>query len=191
MNHPHPGSSHAAAPAGASARPDPVAARITLLALDVDGVLTDGSIHVDHEGREFKRYNVRDGFALRLWEKMGFHAAVITGRTSHSILHRMADLRVPHVIQGSKDKTASLGELCAAARVTPEQIAFLGDDWPDLGVLRRVGYPMAVADASAPVKALARFMTESRGGHGAVRDAVEHLLTAKGVMSAALALYDQ
>jgi len=167
------------------------ASAITLLALDVDGVLTDGTINIDADGREFKSYNVRDGFALRLWDTMGFTAAVITGRTSQSILHRMADLRVPHVIQGSRDKGASLDELCRVARVRPEQVAFLADDWPDLSVLRRVGYPMAVGDASEPVKALARYTTTAHGGRGAVREAVEHLLHAKGLLSKALSMYDR
>ncbi|MBX9736790.1 MAG: HAD hydrolase family protein [Phycisphaerales bacterium] len=164
---------------------------ITLLALDVDGVLTDGTINIDADGHEFKSYNVRDGFALRLWEKMGLSAAIITGRTSQSVLHRMADLRVPHVIQGSRDKGDSLGELCRVARVNPDQVAFLGDDWPDLSVMRRVGYPMAVGDASEPVKRLARFTTKLPGGRGAVREAVEHLLEAKGLLDKALALYDR
>lgn len=164
---------------------------VKLLALDVDGVLTDGSIYVDHEGREQKRYNVRDGFALRVWEKMGFQAAVITGRTSESVLHRMADLRVSHVIQGSRDKGASLEELCKLAKVTPAQVAFLGDDWPDLPVLRRVGYAMAVGDAEAAVKKLAAYVTTRAGGHGAVREAVEHLLSQKNLLERALALYDR
>ncbi len=176
-------------PPSASPRAD--ASAITVLALDVDGVLTDGTINIDAEGHEFKSYNVRDGFALRLWDKMGFTAAVITGRTSQSILHRMADLRVPHVIQGSRDKGASLEELCRVARVKPEQVAFLADDWPDLGVLRRVGYPMAVGDACEPVKALARYTTTAHGGRGAVREAVEHLLQAKGLLANALSLYDR
>jgi 3-deoxy-D-manno-octulosonate 8-phosphate phosphatase (KDO 8-P phosphatase) len=164
---------------------------IQLLALDVDGVLTDGSILLDADGREIKRYYAADGVALRTWTRLGLQAAVITGRTSTSLLHRLAELGVPHVIQGSKDKAESLRKLTAATGVQPANMAFLGDDWPDLPVLRRVGYPIAVADAAEQVKALARFITPRRGGRGAVRDAVEHLLSHLGLMERALSLYDQ
>lgn len=164
---------------------------LKILVLDVDGVLTDGSIFIDHDGREFKRYHVTDGFALRLWEKMGFTAAVITGRTSETVLHRMADLRVPHVIQGSKDKAESLARLAELSGIAPADMAYLGDDWPDLPALRRVGYPMATADACDPVKAAAKWVTKRHGGNGAVRDAVEHILDAKGLLSKALGLYDR
>ncbi len=166
------------------------ASAVKLLALDVDGVLTDGSIYIDHEGREYKRYNVRDGFAIRLWEKMGFNCAIITGRTSESVLHRAADLRIRHVIQGSKDKASSLSDLCAASGAKPEEIAYLGDDWPDLPALRRVGLPMCVGDASAAVKARAAIITSNTGGHGAVREAVEQILKRKGLLEKALSFYD-
>lgn len=166
------------------------AGAVKLLALDVDGVLTDGSIYIDHEGREFKRYNVRDGFAIRLWEKMGFACAIITGRTSESVLHRAADLRIRYVIQGSKDKASSLHELCESAGVSAGEIAYLGDDWPDLPALKRVGLPMCVADASDDVKARAAVITASKGGHGAVREAVEQILRRKGLLEKALSFYD-
>lgn len=164
---------------------------INLLALDVDGVLTDGSIMLDPEGREIKRFHAADGVALRSWGRLGLKAAVITGRSSASLSHRLAELGVPYVIQGSKDKAASLKELVGASGVSPANIAFLGDDWPDLPVLRRVGYPMAVADAAPQVKHLAKFVTPRPGGRGAVRDAVEHLLTGMGLLERAIALYDQ
>ncbi|MGH7133272.1 MAG: KdsC family phosphatase [Phycisphaerales bacterium] len=163
---------------------------IQLLVLDVDGVLTDGGIYVDAHGVELKRYHVMDGFALRLWERMGLRAAVITGRTGQSILHRMADLRVAEVIQGSQDKSAALDEVASRTGIAPAAMAFLGDDWPDLPALRRVGYPMAVANAAPQVKAAAKYITPRPGGSGAVRDAVEHLLTSMNLLDAALHLYD-
>lgn len=163
---------------------------IQLLVLDVDGVLTDGGIYVDAAGAELKRYHVMDGFALRMWERMQRRAAVITGRTGTSILHRMADLRVAEVVQGSKEKGTALDELAARTGVEPARMAFLGDDWPDLPALRQVGYPMAVANAAPQVKALARFVTPRAGGAGAVRDAVEHLLEREGLLTQALRLYD-
>jgi len=168
----------------------PVPPDIQLLALDVDGVLTSGAITLDAEGRELKTFAAPDGIGLRTWSKLGFRLAIVTGRTGQAVLHRAADLGIPDVIQGSKDKAAALAELVARTGVPAHQIAFLGDDWPDLAILRRVGYPMAVANAAQEVKDAARFVTTRRGGDGAVREAIEHLLASKGLMAKALALYD-
>ena len=163
---------------------------IQLLALDVDGVLTDGGIYLDDSGRESKRFDVTDGFALRLWARLGLHTAIITGRSGGTVLHRAAYLGIPHVHLDAKDKALALADLVAASGVQPQAIAFLGDDWPDLPILRRVGYPMAVANARPEVKALARFVTAAPGGSGAVREAVEHLLASMGRLDEARALYD-
>src|SRR5215510_13939254 len=116
------------------------AGSIVLLALDVDGVLTDGSILLDDAGTETKRFNVRDGFGLRLWGKLGFRSAVITGRTGAALEHRAIELGISEIIQGSQDKGAALEVLVKRTGVPTEQIAFLGDDWPDLAIMRRVGY---------------------------------------------------
>jgi 3-deoxy-D-manno-octulosonate 8-phosphate phosphatase (KDO 8-P phosphatase) len=166
------------------------ATKVELLVLDVDGVLTDGSITLDHEGRELKRFNASDGLGMRAWTRVGLHLAIITGRTSGAVLHRAADLGVAHVIQGSKDKGAALDELVRVSRVDPSRMAFLGDDWPDVAPMRRVAYPMAVMNAHERVKARAAYVTERAGGHGAVREAIEHLLRARGLMDRALDLYD-
>lgn len=165
------------------------AAGVVLLGLDVDGVLTDGSIMLDDQGRELKRFCAPDGVGLRTWTRLGLKAAVITGRGGTALLHRLSSLGVPEVIQSSKDKAAALEQLCRRTGVKPEHMAFLGDDWPDLPVLARVGYPMAVANAAREVKAAARFVTAAPGGHGAVREAIEHLLIAKGMLDQALALH--
>ena len=165
-------------------------ADIRLLALDVDGVLTDGSIILDADGRELKRFCAADGVGLRTWTRLGLPAAVITGRTGDAVLHRMADLGIANVIQGSKDKAAALADLVATSGIPAAHIAFLGDDWPDLPILKRVGYPMAVANAESRVKKVAAYVTTRHGGDGAVREAIEHLLTAKGLIERALALYD-
>ncbi len=162
---------------------------ILLLALDVDGVLTDGSILLDDNGTETKRFNVRDGFGLRLWAKLGFRTSVITGRTGAALQHRAIELGLSDIIQGSQNKAQSLEDLVARTGVPPEQIAFLGDDWPDLPILRRVGYPMAVADADEEVRRLAAFVTARPGGRGAVREAVMHLIGSKGLMDKALSFY--
>jgi 3-deoxy-D-manno-octulosonate 8-phosphate phosphatase (KDO 8-P phosphatase) len=171
--------------------PPPTPDLITLLALDVDGVLTDGSIFVDDHGHETKRFNVRDGFGLRLWQKMGFTVAIVTGRTGRAVQHRMADLGISAVIQGSENKSEALDDLVAQTCTPARQIAFLGDDWPDLPILTRVGYPMAVADADPRVAAVASYVTTRPGGHGAAREAVEHLLAQKGLLDKALALYHE
>lgn len=156
-------------------------ASIRLLALDVDGVLTDGGIYVDDQGQETKRFHVRDGYAIKLWQSLGFKVAWITGRESESVARRARYLAIDHLQQGVSDKTRSLAELVAATGVPAEAVAFLGDDWPDLRIMQAVGYSMAVADAEPEVLAAARFVTRRNGGQGAVRDAIEHLLRAKGL----------
>jgi 3-deoxy-D-manno-octulosonate 8-phosphate phosphatase (KDO 8-P phosphatase) len=168
--------------------PDPAA--VQLLALDVDGVLTDGSIYLDDEGNETKRFNIRDGFGVRLWQRLGFQVAVVTGRPGKALRHRAAELGIRQVVQGCSDKAAALRGILTEAGLSLAQAAFLGDDWPDLCVMREVGYPMAVADADPLVRAAAAFTTAARGGQGAVREAVEHLIAAKGLMPRARALYD-
>jgi 3-deoxy-D-manno-octulosonate 8-phosphate phosphatase (KDO 8-P phosphatase) len=157
------------------------AAGVVMLVMDVDGVLTDGSILIDDHGRETKRFNVRDGAGLRAWAALGFHAAVITGRAGAALQHRMAELGIADVVQGSKAKGPAIEALCARRGVDLAHVAYVGDDWPDLGALRVVGYPMAVGDADNLVKSAAAFVTGAPGGRGAVRQAVEHLLEAKGL----------
>jgi 3-deoxy-D-manno-octulosonate 8-phosphate phosphatase (KDO 8-P phosphatase) len=168
--------------------PDPT--RVTLLVLDVDGVMTDGSILLDDDGKETKRFNVRDGFAIRLWQRLGFRVAIITGRHGRVVQHRARELSVDLVVQGALDKGQALGQLLAGAGVALADTAALADDWPELPMLRRVGYPMAVSDADPHVKAASAFVTKAPGGRGAVREAIEHLISAKGLMERALSLYD-
>ncbi len=163
---------------------------LALLALDVDGVLTDGSIYISDDGQETKRFHVRDGFALNVCRKLGFKVAIITGRSGQALRHRAAELGIEHVIQGASDKGAALDALAKTTGVKPARMAYVGDDWPDLPVMKRVGYPMAVADADPRIRALAAFVTTRPGGHGAVREAVEHLLTRLGRIDEALRLYD-
>ena len=166
------------------------AALVELLILDVDGVLTDGSIYLDDLGHETKRFNVRDGFGIKLWQKLGFTVAIVTGRAGRAVLHRVAELGIQQVIQGAKDKSASLDELAKRNGLALEKIACLGDDWPELSMMKRVGYPMGVADADPRVREAAAFVTKAVGGHGAAREAIEHLIMAKGLMEKALKFYD-
>ncbi len=166
------------------------AANVELLILDVDGVLTDGSIYLDDLGHETKRFNVRDGFGMKLWQKLGFSIAIVTGRTGRAVAHRMADLGVQQVIQGSKDKGAAIAELATRNSLSVDKMACLGDDWPDLSMMKKVGYSMCVADADPVVKEAAAWVTKLPGGQGAAREAIEHLISAKGLMEKALRFYD-
>ncbi len=165
------------------------AAGIELLCLDVDGVMTDGSIHLDDNAVETKRFHVRDGTGIRIWSRLGYHVALITGRSGRAVRHRAAELGIEHVIQASTDKAASLDAVLAKLSLQAAQAAILGDDLPDLPMLRKAGYPMAVADAVSEVRQVAVFVTTRAGGDGAVREAVEHLLSAKGRWNEAVDLF--
>ena len=158
-------------------------ASIELIIFDVDGVLTDGTINIDDDGNETKKFNVRDGFGMRMWLSLGFKIAIITGRSGEALKHRVESLKIDPrmVIQGSKDKSASLDLILERAGVDASKAAFLGDDWPDLPAMRRVGYPMAVADAESEIIEIAGYVTQRAGGRGAARDAIAHLLGAKGM----------
>jgi 3-deoxy-D-manno-octulosonate 8-phosphate phosphatase (KDO 8-P phosphatase) len=163
---------------------------IRLLVLDVDGVLTDGGIMLADDGQEIKRFCAADGVGLRAWARVGLRSAIITGRRGDALMHRLSDLGVSEVIQGSSDKGASLALLEQRTGVPRGEMAYVGDDWPDLPIMRAVGYAIAPANADARVKAVARHVTPRAGGQGAVRDAVEHLLSGLGLLERAVALYD-
>jgi 3-deoxy-D-manno-octulosonate 8-phosphate phosphatase (KDO 8-P phosphatase) len=165
------------------------AQNIRLLCLDVDGVMTDGGICIDDQGNETKRFHVRDGTGLHMWMKMGLHVALITGRRGMAVRHRAGELGIRHVIQGSADKLGDFRQLLQQLDVKPEEAAMLGDDLPDVPILRVAGYPMAVADADPEVRALARYVTVRPGGHGAVREAIEHLLHARQLMDEARKIF--
>ncbi len=164
---------------------------IELLVLDVDGVLTDGRVTLGSGELETKSFSTRDGFGLTLWRRAGLRSAIITGRTSEAVERRAAELRIDDVVQGSTDKLADLKRLCARRGIELSRVAFIGDDWPDLPPMRAVGLPVAVADAEPELRARAAYVTPRPGGRGAVRDAVNHLLGARGALAELLARYDQ
>jgi YrbI family 3-deoxy-D-manno-octulosonate 8-phosphate phosphatase len=145
----------------------------------VDGVMTDGGIALDDRGVETKRFHVRDGTAIKLWLKLGYEVAIITGRTGEVVRHRASELGIGRVIQGASNKADALRRLLSDCRIDATQTAALADDLPELPIMRLVGYPMAVADAVDEVRALARFVTARAGGQAAVREAIEHLLRAR------------
>lgn len=162
------------------------AADVRLLIMDVDGVLTDGSIMLDDSGGEIKRFSVRDGLGITTWLALGFQAAVVTRRAGAVVEHRMRELGISHILQGSLDKGAAVASLCERTGIPHEHAAFVGDDWPDLPALRAVGFPVAVADADAHVRAAAALVTRAPGGHGAIREIIETILEAKGLMHRAM-----
>ncbi|HZW05594.1 MAG TPA: HAD-IIIA family hydrolase [Phycisphaerales bacterium] len=163
---------------------------IDLIAMDVDGVLTDGGIIFDDNGLETKRFSVLDGFAIKLAQKLGIHVAIITGRTSGVVAKRAADLEIAHLVQGSRDKLADLRRLCQTNGLSIDRAAYIGDDWPDITVMRAVALAIAPAGAVPEIKKIAHMVTTASGGHGAVREAIEHILRITGRHQQALRLYD-
>jgi len=167
-----------------------IASRVRLLCLDVDGVLTDGGILIDDRGHETKRFHVHDGAGLRLWRSLGLEVAVITSRRGMALRHRLEELGIRIMVAGAGDKVAAFERIAAELKLDATQAAMVGDDLPDLPLLRRCGYPVAVPDAVREVKAVARYVTARPGGGGAVRDAIEHLLRGMGRWDEALARFD-
>lgn len=154
--------------------------RIDWLILDVDGVLTDGSITYANNGRESKTFHVRDGFGIKAWHGLGKRTAIITGRTSQVVSLRSAELGIQAVYQGASDKVSALQQFAAEQNCNLENACAVGDDLPDLGVLQRCGLAVAVADAAAEVRAQADYVTQAVGGRGAVREVIEWILQAQG-----------
>lgn len=152
---------------------------IRLILSDVDGVLTDGGIVYDNRGIESKRFNVRDGVGIRLWQKAGYRFGVITGRSSHIVKLRMAELEIEILRQGVENKMAAMRGILDELRLTPKQVCYLGDDLPDLPVVRAVGLGVAVADACEELRQAAHYVTTLPGGDGAVRETIEMILKAQ------------
>jgi len=153
---------------------------IKILILDVDGVLTDGRISINDRGEETKSFNVKDGYGIRLLLDAGIDVAIITGRQSKSVEHRARDLGINRIYQGIADKKSICIRLLEEKQLTKDQACFIGDDLPDIPILKIVGLPVAVADAVKEVRETARYITEKNGGNGAVREVCELILKAQG-----------
>ena len=160
--------------------PQEAARKIRLLILDVDGVQTDRGIYVSSDGASMRRYDIRDGTGVTVALDAGLHVAFISGKGSPSIRARAEELGVEDVYENMRDKTPAYEELKAKHGLADEEIAYVADDVIDLPVMRRVGLPVAVADAAVEVLAAATRVTIRPGGHGAVREAVEFILHAQG-----------
>jgi 3-deoxy-D-manno-octulosonate 8-phosphate phosphatase (KDO 8-P phosphatase) len=157
-----------------------LAARVKLLLLDCDGVLTDGRITLLGEGDEEKSFHTRDGHGLVLLHRAGLQSAVISGRTSTALTRRARDLGIQHIRQGTHDKIVEFREVLAAAGVTEDETAVVGDDVTDIPLMRRSALSIAVADATADTRAHAHYVTKLPGGFGAVREVCELILKAQG-----------
>jgi 3-deoxy-D-manno-octulosonate 8-phosphate phosphatase (KDO 8-P phosphatase) len=156
------------------------ASRIRLLLLDVDGVLTDGAITYTAEGVEIKSFHIQDGLGLRLLQKGGVEAGLITARHSEMVRRRAAELSLAHVYQGVENKLEVYKRLLTEQGLQPEETAYMGDDWLDLPLLTRVGLAVTVADAAPEVKEIVHYITRRGGGRGAVREVCDLILEAQG-----------
>jgi 3-deoxy-D-manno-octulosonate 8-phosphate phosphatase (KDO 8-P phosphatase) len=156
------------------------AKQIKLLICDVDGVFSDARIYLGNNGEELKAFNTLDGFGVKAIQSAGIDVAVITGRHSKLVEQRMQSLTVKHIYQGQENKLAAYQQLLSKLSLTPPQVAYIGDDIPDLAVMEQVGFSISVPDGHPYVKNKAHYMTQRRGGFGAVRELCDLLLITQG-----------
>jgi 3-deoxy-D-manno-octulosonate 8-phosphate phosphatase (KDO 8-P phosphatase) len=173
----------------ASLTPIERAARVKLMIFDVDGVLTDGSLHYSADGEALKTFNVYDGLGIKLLQEAGIVTAIISARISPQVTRRAADLGITHLHQGGHDKLTPFNKLLDQTGLTAAQVGFIGDDVVDLPILRRVGFAAAVSNCRAEVRAVAHHVTAAHGGRGAVREVCEYLMQAQGSYERVLAQF--
>ena len=155
--------------------------RLKLIVLDVDGVLTDGTVFLGgHGDTEIKAFHTRDGAGLAMWRDAGYHTTFLTGRSGLAVERRARELRVPRIWQGVHDKVGAFGEILEHFGVEAGETAVVGDDLPDLGILGLAGLSACPADAAEDVRRRVDLVLTQRGGHGAVRELVEHVLRGRG-----------
>lgn len=162
------------------------AKRVRLLALDVDGVLTDGRLYYDQAGNELKAFYTRDGLGIKALQGCGIGVALITGRTSAIVTRRAEELKIELVYQGTRNKLEAFNDLLDKAGLGEEEVCYAGDDWIDLPVLNRAGLAVTVADADERVKSRVHWVTGHGGGKGAVREICDLILLAQGLDQALL-----
>jgi 3-deoxy-D-manno-octulosonate 8-phosphate phosphatase (KDO 8-P phosphatase) len=165
------------------------AKQLKLLILDVDGVLTDGKLFFDDNGKEYKSFHARDGHGIKLLQQTGVQVAVISGRKSLPVALRMKHLGIAHIYQGHEDKRAAFAEILAKMNITAAQAAHVGDDVLDLPIMTQVGLAIAVQDAHFAVKQRAHWCTPSAGGQGAVREVCDFIMQAQGSFDSILNSY--
>lgn len=167
------------------------AKRIKLLLMDVDGVLTDGKLYYTERGEEIKVFNVRDGLGIKMLQKVGIKTGVISGRNSKPLINRLKELGVEEIHLGYNEKLPLLENIISRNSLSYEEVAFIGDDYVDVPVLKKVGFPISVNDAPDLVKKVALYVTKANGGNGAVREAIEYLLELRGELEGLLKYYLQ
>lgn len=150
--------------------------KVKVLALDVDGVLTNGQIVYDSDGKELKFYDVQDGFGIVMMRKMGFKTAIISARKSDAVRVRAEDLGIDRIALGAFPKTKAFEEMLDDFKVSEEEVCFIGDDLPDLPLIKRVGFSVAVNNAHPMIKNIADYITSKSGGFGAIREVSELIL---------------
>jgi 3-deoxy-D-manno-octulosonate 8-phosphate phosphatase (KDO 8-P phosphatase) len=165
------------------------AAKIRLVIFDVDGVLTDGTLYFDEQGREYKCFHVRDGHGIKLLRTTGVESAVISGRQAQSVARRMENLGIHRVYQGVEDKLSVFKSVCRELGLSPEQVAHVGDDLLDLPVMRQAGLSVAVADAHFSLLPHADWQTHSPGGKGAAREVCDLIMEAQGMLAGVIQQY--
>lgn len=165
------------------------AAKIRLMICDVDGVLTDGRLYFTADGHELKSFHARDGHGLKLLQRTGVQAAVISGRSSPAVALRMSSIGIEHVFQGRENKLEPFQELLDRLGLNAEQAAFVGDDLLDLPLLRRVGLAVAVADAHFTLRETVHWVTAQPGGLGAVREVCDLIMLAQGRLQGIIESY--
>ncbi len=164
--------------------------KIKVLLLDVDGVLTDGRIIYDSRGRDSKFFDVHDGMGVYLLKKSGIFSVLITAKGSRAIKPRAKDMGVDIVFEDVSPKTSVLGKIIKIYKVTPDELCFVADDLVDLCLMKKVGFPVAVANAAPEIKKAALFVTAKSGGRGAVRELAELILKTQGKWEEVLKAYD-
>lgn len=158
-----------------------IAKKIKMIALDVDGVMTDGSLTFDENGVEYKTFNCKDGLGVVMLKRSGVVPAIITARNNGTVVHRAKILGITELYQGQKNKLEALNELLEKYNVTYEEVAYMGDDLPDLIVMEKVGLPACPADAVEEILDVAKFVSTKGGGKGAVREFANFILKSKGI----------
>jgi len=162
---------------------------IRLMAFDVDGVMTDGGLYLSDSGEEFKRFNALDGHGLKMLKASGVEVAIITGRTSRCVEARAQNLGITHVYQGVGEKLDAMINLLNQLELSRDAAAYMGDDVVDLTVMRHVGLSISVPESPQLVREYSDYVTQRNGGHGAVREACELIMSAQGTLNAQLAQY--
>ena len=159
--------------------------KVKLFVCDIDGVFSDGRIYLGNNGEELKAFHTKDGYGIKALGASGVDVAVITGRKSNIVQTRMSALNVKHIVQGEENKLPALKAMMAALKLTPEQVAYIGDDMPDFDCLNYVGLSIAVNDAHPAILKLCHYITYTRGGFGAVRETCDLIMQSQNTLAAA------